>query len=410
MEKPKIVILGGGYGGLVASRKLEKMLKNDEALVTLVNKHDYHYIATQLHRTGAGTAVDNKIIMNIPNLLKTNKVSFKKGTVEFIDKQKQEVLLENGDKLSYDYLLIALGFDVNTFGIPGIEEYALKIRSFRTTKAIYHHILNQFESYQSDKDPARLAFTVAGAGFTGIELVGELIEAIPALCKKYDIPVNLTRIINIEASENVLPGFDQEAIEFTTKYVKKHGVELMTSTRILEYNATDIKLDNGTSIPSKTLIWSGGVRGNKLLESLDFKLNRGRIEVDQYLRVVGTENIYCIGDSAYFPKSENSCLPPTAQVAIQQAEACAPNIVAALRGESQKEFEYHHKGTVASIGTTAAVGKVFGFRISGLFAAFMKQVIEARYLFVLGGPSLVLKQFSKTGKPYLQAASVQESK
>ncbi|CAM3678027.1 NAD(P)/FAD-dependent oxidoreductase [Mesobacillus zeae] len=409
MGKPKIVILGGGYGGLIASRKLEKMLKNGEAEVTLVNKHEYHYIATQLHKTGAGTAADDKITMNIPDLLKTNKVTFKKATVESVDCEKRQVGLQNGEKLSYDYLLIALGFDVNTFGIPGIEEHAFKIKSFKTTKAIYHHIIKQFDAYKEDKDPSRLTFAVAGAGFTGVELVGELIEAIPALCKKFDVPVEKTRIVNIEASPSVLPGFDKEAIDFTTKFVKKNGVELMTSTKILEYNAISIKLDNGSEVPSRTLIWSGGVRGNVILESLGLPLNRGRIEVDQYLRVAGTENIYCIGDAAYFKKNETSSLPPTAQVAIQQAETCAPNLVAAIRGEAQKAFEYHHKGTVASIGTMAAVGKVFGFKISGLFAAFMKQVIEARYLFVLGGPSLVLKQFAKTSKPYHQVA-VQENK
>ncbi|MBM4764300.1 NAD(P)/FAD-dependent oxidoreductase [Bacillus sp. B15-48] len=404
MEKKKIIILGGGYGGVVTSRKLEKLLHENEAEVTLINKHEYHYIATQLHKTGSGTATDDKVTLHIPELLKTNKINFKKGTVSTVDFEEQLVKLENGETFNYDYLLLSLGFDVNTFGIPGIEENAFKIRSFRSTKAIYHHILHQFEAFKTDQDRSRLTFAVAGAGFTGIEMIGELVEAIPQLCKTYEIPVEKTRIINIEASNSVLPGFEQKAVEFTTDYVRKHGVELMTATKIAECTASSITLDDGTTIPTRTLIWSGGVRGNRLLENLPLPIERSRVKVDKYLRVEGMENVFCIGDSALFMKNEHESLPPTAQVAIQQAERCGPNLVAAIRGESLKEFQYDHKGTVASIGATAAVGKVYGLKISGLFAALMKQVIEARYLFVLGGPSLVVKQFAKIQKPYLQVS------
>lgn len=404
MKTPKVVILGAGYGGLVTSRQLEKTLRNGEAEVTLINKHDYHYISTQLHKTGAGTAADEKITLHIQDILKTNKVRFKIGTIDNVDFKNQQVYLETGESVEYDHLLICLGFEVDTFGIPGVDENAFKIRSFRSTKAIYNHILRQFAAYKEDRDPSRLTFAVAGAGFTGIEMIGELIEAIPELCKTHNIPVTETRIINIEASNTVLPGFDKEAIDFTAHYVKKHGVELMTSTKILECSPTSISLDNGDELPARTLIWSGGVRGNTLLERLDLPITKGRIPVDQHLRVRGMENVFCIGDSALFMKDEKNALPPTAQVAIQQAEVCGPNIVASLRGEPLKTFEYHHKGTVASIGNKAAVGKVFGMKISGLFAAFMKQVIEARYLFVLGGPSLIIKQLFKFRKPHTKVA------
>lgn len=404
MKTPRVVILGAGYGGLITSRQLEKTLKNGEAEVILINKHEYHYISTQLHKTGAGTAADEKITLRIPDLLQKHNVQFKKGTVENIDFNRQEVILEGGEAVEYDYLLVSLGFEVATFDIPGVEENAFKIRSFRSTKAIYNHILRQFAAYKEDQDPARLTFAVAGAGFTGIKMVGELIEAVPELCKKYNIPVSTARIINIEASDTVLPGFDQQAIDFATSYIKKHNAELMTSTKILECSPASITLDNGEELPSRTLIWSGGVRGNTLLEKLNVPLEKGRIPVDQHLRVRGMKNVFCIGDAALFMKDEHSALPPTAQVAIQQAELCGPNMVASLRGESLKTFEYHHKGTVASIGNKAAVGKVFGLKITGIFAALMKQVIEARYLFVLGGPSLIAKQFLKSGKPLSEMA------
>lgn len=404
MEIPKIVILGAGYGGLITSRQLEKTLRNGEAEVTLINKHDYHYISTQLHKTGAGTASDEKIKLRIPDLLKTDKIQFKKGTVKGVDFTAKELRLESGELITYDYLMIGLGFDVSTFGIPGVEENAFKIKSFRSTKAIYNQIHRQFAEYKEDLDPSRLTFAVAGAGFTGIEMIGELIEAIPKLCHKYDIPESKTRIINIEASATVLPGFDKEAIDFTASYLQKNRVELMTSTKILECSTASITLDNGEELPSRTLIWSGGVRGNTLLEKMELPISKGRIIIDKCLRVKGMKNVFCIGDAALFMKDDGNTLPPTAQVAIQQAEMCGPNIVASLRGEPLKTFEYRHKGTVASIGNKTAVGKVFGWKISGLFAALMKQVIEARYLFVLGGPGLVVKQFLKVGKPHSELA------
>lgn len=394
-ELPKVVIVGGGYGGIIVSKQLEKILKPGEADVTLINKHNYHYITTQLHKTSAGTSPDNRVALNIPDLLQKNKINFVKGTVYDIDFEEKRVYLDHQGALEYDYLLIAPGFDVNTFGIPGVDEYAFKIRSFRSSKSIHHHIIHQFKSFKEDHDLSRLTFAVAGAGFTGIEMIGELVDAIPRLCREFDIPVHKTRIINIEATDAILPFFDKKAIDFTKNYLKKHDVEVMTSTKIVECKRDSVVLDNGYSIPCRTLIWSCGVRGNRLLEKLNLPLVRGKVEVDQYLRVKGMEDVFCIGDAAHSLDRDGKPHGATAQVAIQQAQTCGPNIAAVLRGQPLKPFVYKHKGTVASIGSRAGVGNVFGLKITGLFASFMKQIVEARYLFILGGPFFMTKQMLK---------------
>jgi NADH:ubiquinone reductase (H+-translocating) len=184
MQKPKIVILGAGYGGIITSKKLEKLLKSGEADVTLINKHDYHYITTQLHKVGVGTAADRQIAMSIPELIDNQKTYFKRGTVSSIDINSQEVHLEDGDTVQYDYLLVALGFEIETYGTPGVKENAFSIRSFRSTKAIYHQIIMQLNLYKEDQEPPRLNFVVAGGGFTGIEVLGELAEGLPKLCKQ----------------------------------------------------------------------------------------------------------------------------------------------------------------------------------------------------------------------------------
>jgi NADH dehydrogenase len=392
MKKQKIVILGAGYGGIVTSKKLEKLLKSGEADVTLINKHDYHYITTQLHKTGVGTAVDRQIAMSIPELIDPNKTHFKKGTVSSIDINSQEVHLEGGESVEYDYLLIALGFEVETFGIPGIKENAFEIRSFRSSKAIYHQIIKQLTLYKEDQDPSRLTFVVAGGGFTGIEILGELVDGLPKLCKQYDVPFEKIRIVAVEAAPSVIPFFPKQSIQYTTEVLEKHNVELITATKILKCTPESIHLENDIEVPTRTLIWSCGVKGNTIIQKCGLPIVKGKVPVDPYLRVENMKNIFSIGDCSLFMKDEKSALPPTAQVALQEADVCAKNIVATLRSGNLKAFEYHHKGSVASIGTWAAVGKVGNFRLSGLFGAFMKQVIEARYLLNLGGPALIIKQ------------------
>jgi len=392
MSKPKIVILGGGYGGIITSKSLEKLLKSSEADVTLINKHEYHYLSTQLHKTGVGTAADRQIAMSIPDLINPNKTRFLKAAVSSVNINTQEVHLEGGDTVKYDYLLIALGFEVETFGTPGVKENAFEIRSFRSSKIIYHQIIKQLNLYKEDHDPSRLTFAVAGGGFTGIEMLGELADALPKLCKEHDIPFEKIRIVGIEAAPSVIPFFPKESIQYTTEVLEKRNIELITSTKILECTPEKVVLENNLEVPTKTLIWSCGVKGNTIVHNWGLPIEKGKISVDSYLRVKNMKNVFSIGDCSLFMKDEKSALPPTAQVALQQAPVCAKNIVAALRGESLTSFEYHHKGSVASIGLMAAVGKVGNFRLSGLFGAFMKQVIEARYLFNLGGPSLIIKQ------------------
>ncbi|MEH7083637.1 NAD(P)/FAD-dependent oxidoreductase [Neobacillus drentensis] len=405
MNKPKIVILGAGYGGIITSKKLEKLLKYGEADVTLINKHGYHYITTQLHKTGVGTSSDRQIAMSIPELIDPSKTHFLKATVTYVDHSNQEVHLEGGETVKYDYLLIALGFEGQTFGIPGIKEHAFEIRSFRSSKAIYHHINKQLNLYKEDQDPSRLTFVVAGGGFTGIELLGELADGLPKLCKEHNVPFEKVKIIGIEAAPSVIPFFPKQSVQYTSEVLEKLKIKLITSTKILGCTPDKVILENELEVPTKTLVWSCGVQGNTIVQKWGLSIERGKLAVDPYLRVKNTNNIFSIGDCSLFMKDEHTALAPTAQVALQQAPVCAKNIVASLRGETLTAFEYHHKGSVASIGLSAGVGKVGNVRLSGLIGAFMKLVIEARYLFNLGGPLLIIKQhFGVSSEPVKMTA------
>ncbi|WP_028547373.1 NAD(P)/FAD-dependent oxidoreductase [Paenibacillus sp. UNC451MF] len=389
---PRIVILGAGYGGIVTAIRLQKELNYNEADVTLVNKHDYHYITTHLHMPAAGTDNPENARVNILKLIDEFKIDFVKSTVVQIRPHEKKVILEEGT-LSYDYLVIGLGGEPETFGIPGLKEYALSIRSINSVRFIREHIEYQFAKFK--REPSRtdyLTFVVGGAGFTGIEFVGELADRLPQLCKEYDVDPSLVKIYNIEAAPTALPGFDPELVEYAMKVLENKGVTFKIATAIKECTPEGVLLATGEEIKSTTVVWTGGIRGNHMLDEAGFETMRGRIKVDEQLRAPGYDHIYVLGDCSIVMNPEGRPYPPTAQISMQQADVCAHNLVASIRGEQLKSFEYQSKGTVASLGRGEAIGIVGSRKIKGGAAAVMKKIVDMRYLYIIGGIPLVLKK------------------
>jgi NADH dehydrogenase len=389
---PKIVILGAGYGGVLTSLRLQKELNYNEADVTLVNKHDYHYITTHLHMPAAGTDNPENARVNISKLIDEFKIDFVKSTVVQIRPQDRKVILEDGT-LSYDYLIIGLGGESETFGIPGLGEHAMNIRSINSVRLIREHIEYQFARFK--REPHRtdyLTFIVGGAGFTGIEFIGELADRIPELCKQFDVDNSLVKIINIEAAPTALPGFDPELVEYAMQVLQKKGVTFRIGTAIKECTADGVVVGEGEEIKSQTVIWTGGVRGNRLIDEAGFETMRGRVKVDEFLRAPGHENIYILGDNSLVFNPEGRPYPPTAQMAMQQGVNCAHNLVASIRNQPLKTYTFVNKGTVASLGKGEAVGIAFGKKYKGRVAALLKKAIDIRYLFIIGGIPLVLRK------------------
>jgi NADH:ubiquinone reductase (H+-translocating) len=393
MSKPKILILGGGYGGIMSAVRLQKELGSDEAEVTLVNKHNYHYQTTWLHENAAGTLHHDKTRIMIDNIIDMNKVNFVQDTVVEIKKDEKRVVLEN-QELTYDYLVIALGSDPETFGIQGLKENAFSIRSINSVRKIREHIDYSFARYNNEGQKDELiTIVVGGAGFTGIEFVGELADRVPELCREYDIPREKVRIVNIEAAPTVLPGFDEELVEYAINNLERRGIEFLVNTPIKECNTDGVVLANGEEIKANTIVWTGGVRGNHLVEEAGFETMRGRVKVDKDLRMPGFEYIFVAGDCALIIDEEaNRPYPPTAQIAIQQAYTIGRNIKALMNGGKLEEFKPDIKGTVASLGKGEAIGKVGNKKLFGATASAMKKVIDNRYLFLLGGVPMVIKK------------------
>ena len=393
--KPKIVVLGAGYAGIMTTKRLTQQLSADEAEITLVNKHNYHYETTWLHEVAAGTINPNQARVMISDVINPNRVRLVYDAVTRVDRDSKRVELENGE-LEYDILVVALGFATNTFGIKGMEEHAFSIKDIDSSRQIAEHIEYQFAKYNNsdEQDDASLNILVGGGGFTGIEFVGELVEKIPELCKQFDIDRDKVRIINVEASPTILAGFDEELVAYAKKSLENRGVEFHLNAKISECTEQGFIVGEGELIKAGTVVWTGGVTGNAVLGASGFELNRGKVSVDEHLLDPNSENVFVLGDCSWVMNKETDRpYPPTAQIAIQEADVAAFNIKALLYGEPLKSFVFDNKGTVASLGKKDAMGSVFSItKLYGKKAVYMKQLIDNRSLFLIGGPKLILKK------------------
>jgi NADH dehydrogenase len=393
------VIVGAGYGGLMTIVRLQKLLGVNEADIVLVNKNDYHYETTWLHEASAGTLHHDKVRYDIRNVIDRSKVDFIQDTVVEINKEEKKVILEQGE-VSYDYLVIALGGEPETFGIKGLKEYAFGITNVNSSRQLREHIEYQFATYnmEEEKNENRLSIVVGGAGFTGIEFLGELTNRIPKLCQEYDVDFQKVKITCVEAAPTVLPGFDPELVKYAVSQLESKGVEFLIGTAIKECTPDSILVAKGEEEPREikagTVVWAAGVRGNAVIEKSGFEAMRGRVKVQPDLRVPGFDDVFIIGDSSLVINEEiNRPFPPTAQIAMQQGEVCARNIAFLIRDKHELEsFSFENKGTVCSLGDDDGIGVVFGKKITGSKAAFMKKVVDNSALYMIGGAGLVLKK------------------
>lgn len=388
---PKIVILGAGYGGILTAQRLQKELNYNEADVTLVNRHDYHYITTHLHMPAAGTDTIEHARVPISKLIDEFKIDLVKSSVKEIRLQDRKIILEDGT-LSYDYLIIGLGGEPETFGIPGMLDHAMTIRSINSVRLIREHIEYQFAMYKNDNKRNRIRFVVGGAGFSGVEFVAELADRIPQLCKEFDVNPKHVHIYNVEAAPSALPGFDPELVEHAMNVLKKKGVTFKIGVPIKQCLPDGVIVGEGEKLDAATVVWTGGIRGNSLLEQAGLEVMRGRVKVDDYLRAPGHEHVYVIGDNSLVFNAEGRPYPPTAQIAMQQGVNCAKNVVASIRKKQPQPFVFTSKGTVASLGKGEAIAVVGGKKYKGWKAAQLKKLVDLRYLFIIGGIPLVLKK------------------
>ncbi len=395
-ESKKVLVLGAGYAGLQTVAKLQKQLSEQDAQITLINKNDYHYESTWLHEASAGTISYEDALYPIQSVLKKH-VDFVCAEVTKIDRNAKKVETTHGI-FEYDILVVALGFESETFGISGMKEHAFQIENVHTSRQISRHIEDQFANYAASKtkDDKDLAILVGGAGFTGIEFLGELTDRIPELANKYGVDSSEVKMTCVEAAPKMLPMFSDDLVSYAVSYLEERGVEFKVGTPIVAANEKGFVVkvnDEEQQLEANTVVWAAGVRGSHLMEKSFEGVKRGRIVTKQDLTIEGYDDIFVIGDvSAFIPEGEERPLPTTAQLAMQQGEKTATNVAKILKGESTEPFVYHDRGTVCSLGHRDGVGVVFGREITGKKAAFLKRVIDTRAIFKLGGIGLAYKK------------------
>lgn len=392
-ERKKILVLGAGYAGLQTVSKLQKLLGHQDADITLINKNEYHYEATWLHETAAGTIEWEDGVYPISKVVDASKVKFIPAEVTAIDKDEKRVETNQGD-FEYDILVTALGFESETFGIEGMEAHAHSIVSPQTAVAARQEIEKNFANYKTSGSEKDISILVGGAGFTGVEFLGELVESVPVLCEKYGIDYSQVKITCVEAAPSMLPMFPENLTDYAVKYLEDRGAKFMIGTPIVAANEDGfvVKIDDKEQqLEASSVIWTAGVRGSSLMEENFDGVKRGRIVVKPDLTIEGHEDIYVIGDVAAVMNGEGEDArpyPTTAQIAMQLGEHVAKNIELTLKGEKKEPFTYDDKGTVCSLGSKDGIGIVMGREIKGKKAAFMKRVIDTRAVLKIGGPML----------------------
>lgn len=395
-SKKNIVILGAGYGGVQAAKILNKKYKKSKDIeITLIDRNPIHTLMTELHEVAGGRVEPDSVQVDLRKIFHGSKVNIITEEVNNVDVNKQ-VLTTEFSEYKYDYLILGTGSEPAYFGIPGVEEHGFSLWSLDNAIKIRHHIKNMFKLASKERNEqkrqAMLTFAVAGAGFTGIEMVGELIEWKKKLCKEYNVDQNDVKLMVVEALGSILNILDDKMALKAEKYMIKHKVEILKNATITEVTPDEVSLEDGRKISTRTLIWTCGVQGNSFVKSFGLSLNnRGRLNTNEFMQSLDKENVYVVGDAAFLEEGKSKGLPQIVEAALQTAETASHNIIADIENKDKKAFKSNYHGFMVSIGSHYAVADVGGMKLSGFFATAMKHLVNLHYLFGVGGFYLIFR-------------------
>lgn len=386
MTRPHIVILGAGYGGLCVAHRLQQLTTPEQAMITIVDRNSYHVNMINLHEVALGNAQGQDISFDLVHVVRKPHARILKAEVTKIDRENK-IIYTSREELKYDILVIALGFVSETFGIEGMCENAFQIYSIDESEDIALYIEDQFRNYAfadpSEKDPADISILIGGAGFTGIELLGEIVDRVPLLCKKYGISRECVNIHCVSGDKRMLPMFNDTETAYIKNYLENNGVSFHLGAQVKKatknsfvYTAEDGEVKE---IFGKTLIWAGGVSGSPLMdECFGDQAKRGRLIVNSDLTAPGYDDLYVIGDcAAFISEGSDRPEPTTAQIATQMGYHTAENIVQQLNNLPRKPFKYIYRGTVCSLGAKNGVAHLGNKTITGFFSIRLKRLIES---------------------------------
>jgi len=379
VSRPKVVILGAGFGGLTAARALDRI-----AEVTLVDRHNFQTFLPLLYQVStAGLAADH-VAYPIRGALRKTKVKFRMGSPISVDHKNKSVKLDSSEVLNFDYLIVALGSATNDFGIKGVAENTLGMKTVNEALAIRSEIMRRFEDLCRFEDETKFSIAVIGGGPTGVEMAGAIAELKrgPLTSDSKDAAKNID-VYLVEAGSRVLPALSPKLSERTKKDLEKLGVKVLTNAAVKEVKPRQIIFADGKTIPSEVTVWAAGVQGEPAMKKLSIPSESGRIAVEPTLQVTNYPDIFAIGDIAGAKGKDGRFLPMVAPVAMQQARFVAKQIERLSKNQPLANFSYVDKGSMATIGRHKAVVEVKGIRIGGVVAWYMWLWLHLFYL--LGG-------------------------
>ena len=379
MNRPKVVILGGGFGGLAAARALYK-----DADVTVVDRHNYQTFLPLLYQVStAGLAADH-VAYPIRGALRKTSVKFRMASPINIDHRNKEVKLDSSEILKFDHLIVALGSVTADFGIPGVKEFALGMKSVSEALTIRAEIMRRFEDLCRFEDDTKFSVTVIGGGPTGVEMAGAIAELIrgPLKSDQAQVAKNIS-VTLVEAGPRLLPPFAPSLSARTKKDLEKLGVKVLLNTAVKELAHRKIFLKDGTTLQSEVTIWAAGVKGADAMKDLNLPIEANRVAVEPTMQVKNYPNLWALGDIAGAKGKDGSPLPMVAPVAIQQGKFIAKQIKRISQNKKLEHFRYLDKGSMATIGRNKAVVQVRWFKLAGPLAWLVWLWLHLFYL--LGG-------------------------
>src|ERR1051326_381300 len=382
--KTRIVILGGGFGGLYTALEMERDIARDaDVEVTLVNRYNFFLFTPMLHEVAASDLDMTHIVNPIRKLLK--HVQFFQGDVERIDLAGKVVEVSHGGdhhhhQLDYDHLVIGVGNITNYYNLPGLEENALTMKSLGDAIFLRNRLIKSLEEADFECTDARkplMTIVVAGGGFAGVETTAAINDFLrDALSFYKNLSESDLRIVLVHSGPVILPELNTKLGAYAAVKLQQRGIELRLDMRVLGYRNGIVELSDGSKIPAKTLVWTAGTAPHPILDMVPCSKDRGRIATTEYMEVPDLPGVWAVGDCASIPdRATGKPYPPTAQHALRQGRVLARNIRAAIRGESKTPFVFSTLGQLAAIGKRTGVAQIFGFNFSGFVAWWLWRTI-----------------------------------
>jgi NADH dehydrogenase len=380
----RLLILGGGFGGVEAARRLERLLRGRENVeVTLVSRDNFFLFTPMLHEVAASDVDITHIVSPLRALLHRTQVIV--GDVREIDLPGRRVRVTHGvdghdHDLAFDQLLITLGSTTNFYGLPGLAEYALTMKTLGDAIHLRNRLISLLEEASIEcgsEGAGGLTVIVAGGGFAGVETIAALNDfAREALAFYPRLRQQDVRMVLVHSGNHILPELGEDLGTYAARKLTTRGVEILTDERVQSVDPDGVTLHNGRRIASRVVVWTAGTSAHPLLERLPCQRDHGRLVVDETLATPGWPGVWALGDCAVVPdRRTGKPHPPTAQHALREARTAAANMVALIDGRSPRPFSFRTIGQLAAIGRRTGVARIFGIKFSGFIAWWLWRTV-----------------------------------